>query len=295
MLKKIAEWALGSDWEDLEMILNECGVNHDERYNQTTKEYIYEIFKGQSDETVESVYGAFVTDPTIGLETGTVRHDEFGDSPIKMFLSHLSADKTIVKAVKDELYQYGISAFVAHEDIHPSAIWREEIELALNRCNAMSVFLSPAVHKSEWIDHETAFAYARGVPIIPLSFGVLPYGIIEKIQAHKISNVPIEPHEKIKVRGDVSKLVEAIIQTLVMNDATRSLAERGFVKALIYSHSFDQTRRLWGMVKDRTSWDDETVQWLEGSLANTQVAKCDPVANEINSLILSERYGDEPF
>ena len=47
------------------------------------------------------------------------------------FLSHVSAHKVAVAELKKELKAWGVSAFIAHEDITPSSEWQNEIELAL--------------------------------------------------------------------------------------------------------------------------------------------------------------------
>ena len=53
------------------------------------------------------------------------------DGRFRLFLSHLAKHKVAVSELKDELEQFGISAFVAHEAIKPSLEWQREIELAL--------------------------------------------------------------------------------------------------------------------------------------------------------------------
>ena len=48
-----------------------------------------------------------------------------------VFLSHLAEVKEHVAGLKASLKSYGISAFVAHDDITPSEEWQEEIRKAL--------------------------------------------------------------------------------------------------------------------------------------------------------------------
>src|SRR5229473_1416448 len=49
----------------------------------------------------------------------------------RLFLSHVSAHKSEVSKLKEELLRYRISGFIAHEDIEPTKEWLTEIELAL--------------------------------------------------------------------------------------------------------------------------------------------------------------------
>lgn len=61
------------------------------------------------------------------------------DKKFRLFISHISRDKKYATRLRDCLTPYNISAFVAHEDIKPTAGWAVEIERALR---TMDAFLS---------------------------------------------------------------------------------------------------------------------------------------------------------
>jgi hypothetical protein len=103
----------------------------------------------------------------------------------RMFISHRSRYKEEVIKLQSALSCCGISAFVAHVDIRPSKAWLEQIELALKTCDGLLAYLTPDFHESEWTDQEVGFALARGIRIIPLDRGKLPYGLMGKYQALK--------------------------------------------------------------------------------------------------------------
>jgi hypothetical protein len=50
----------------------------------------------------------------------------------RIFISHISKDKLKATRLKTCLETYGISGFVAHEDIHPTLEWQSEIERSLS-------------------------------------------------------------------------------------------------------------------------------------------------------------------
>ena len=52
----------------------------------------------------------------------------------RLFLTHISAEKQYIAAVKTELAQYEVDGLVAHEDIEPTRDWQDTIELALAEC-----------------------------------------------------------------------------------------------------------------------------------------------------------------
>lgn len=50
---------------------------------------------------------------------------------IKAFISHLSITKNVAKRLRDELKNFNIDCFVAHEEIYPTVEWKEQINRAL--------------------------------------------------------------------------------------------------------------------------------------------------------------------
>lgn len=101
----------------------------------------------------------------------------------RVFLSHKAEVKKETSGLKDKLKLYGVSCFVAHEDIHPTKEWQNEIENALHTMDSFVALLTDGFHDSLWTDQEVGFAFGRGVPIISVKLGKDPYGFIGKFQA----------------------------------------------------------------------------------------------------------------
>lgn len=101
----------------------------------------------------------------------------------RVFLSHKAEVKKETSGLKDKLKLYGVSCFVAHEDIHPTKEWQNEIENALHTMDSFIALLTDGFHDSLWTDQEVGFAFGRGVPIISVKMGKDPYGFIGKFQA----------------------------------------------------------------------------------------------------------------
>ena len=106
----------------------------------------------------------------------------WGDGGFRLFLSHKSEVKTETGGLKERLSRFGISCFVAHEDIRPTQEWQDEIENALASMDGFVALLTADFHDSDWTDQEVGFAFARGVPIIAVRLGKDPYGFIGKFQ-----------------------------------------------------------------------------------------------------------------
>lgn len=128
----------------------------------------------------------------------------------KVFISHVSKYKESASNLKLKLEPYGISAFVAHEDIKPSKEWEVEIEKALFSMNALCAILTPDFCESSWCDQECGYAFGRNVLTIPIEKGQLPYGMFGKIQA-------------IKSEGkNAHQIAERVFEAIVDNDKSRA-------------------------------------------------------------------------
>jgi TIR domain len=76
------------------------------------------------------------------------------DGQFRLFLSHKSDIKKEAHSLKETLRAYGISAFVAHDDIVPTKEWQEEIENALATMDGFAALLTSGFHDSNWTDQE---------------------------------------------------------------------------------------------------------------------------------------------
>jgi len=137
----------------------------------------------------------------------------WGDSGYRVFLSHKTEVKGETAALSEALKMFGISAFVAHENIHPTKEWQNEIENALSSMDAFVALLTNDFHDSNWTDQEVGYALGRGVPVICVKLGRDPYGFIGKFQAlpSDWTNAPIA---LAKLFVKQSRMLDAFIAAL---------------------------------------------------------------------------------
>jgi len=128
----------------------------------------------------------------------------------KLFISHLAKYKKTASDLQKMLLIYGISGFVAHEDIAPSKEWQEEIEKALHTMDALTAILMEGFKESNWCDQEIGFAVGKDVLIIPIRKELDPYGFIGKYQAIKGYDTTVQ---------EVAKL---IFETIIKHLKTRN-------------------------------------------------------------------------
>lgn len=147
-------------------------------------EYIEEVFiemevKEDKDWRLES--GAMLSGERSILPQAQLRI--WGEEGFRLFLSHKTEVKKQTAMLKKRLGLFGVSCFVAHEDIHPTKEWQNEIENALFSMDAFAALMTEEFHDSLWTDQEVGVAFGRGVPIIAVRLGKDPYGFIGKFQA----------------------------------------------------------------------------------------------------------------
>jgi nucleoside 2-deoxyribosyltransferase len=101
----------------------------------------------------------------------------------KLFVSHLAAHRAFAADLQSSLLTYGISCFVAHNDIEPTSEWQAQIETALATSDALVALLHESFHASNWTDQEIGFAMGRSIPVFAVRFAQDPYGFIGRFQA----------------------------------------------------------------------------------------------------------------
>jgi hypothetical protein len=122
----------------------------------------------------------------------------------RLFISHISEDKLIATRLKDTLARYSIAGFVAHEDIHPTLAWMDEVERALQTMDAMVAVHTKGFSASFWTQQEVGFALGRGTKVISFKMGEDPTGFIGKHQALSRQNRTAE-----QIAALIDKLLES--------------------------------------------------------------------------------------
>ncbi len=189
LIKRIAERMSHEKWSTIILILKQFSLRITDISKWGGEKYDYALAMiDEADDDLLKELGEYYG---IGLtHAHALESPEFWEDGLyRMFISHRSKYKTQVTALQTALSCCGISAFVAHVDIRPSKAWLEQIELALRTCDGLLTYLTPDFHESEWTDQEVGFALARGIRIVPLDRGRLPYGFMGKYQALRIGSL----------------------------------------------------------------------------------------------------------
>ena len=179
-------------------------------------------------------------------ETSASRDEEgVGWEPnhFRIFISHLAAHRDVAGDIKNALLPYGISAFVAHDDIEPTTEWLRVIRSALATCHWMLVLLHPGFRESEWADQEVGYAICRNLVIMPVKYEGDPHGFMRGIQA-------LDGRSK-----STKTIAESIFDAICRNPDTRKDIAIKVARLFAQSTAFDRVPRM-SVLEKLQYWDD---------------------------------------
>lgn len=195
----------------------------------------------------------------------------------RLFISHKTEDKVFASQLKNELDPFGVSCFVAHEDIEPTREWQEEIEKALFTMDALVALLTKNFSESKWTDQEVGVAFGRKTPILPIRFNLNPYGFIGKYQA-------MSGHK------DVKKLAREIMVLLWAKFCNNLRLLEGLVSCFENASTFKQANLLIRKIENVNSIPQHLVERLErASKNNKQVGEAFEVKKKLPNILASHK------
>lgn len=198
----------------------------------------------------------------------------------RLFLSHLSSFKFQTSHLQEALKKYGISGFVAHEDIEPTKEWLTEIEKALFSMDALAAILMPGFHESNWTDHEVGVAVGRDVLVIPIRHGLDPYGFIGKYQGLQAKD------------RTVSQVAFAIFEIILSNQKTKGRMLDCLVAQFLVSGSIDDAHHWLELLDKAGVLPQRHGEKIRESFSSNDVlSKNDNIRNALNELL--QKHGME--
>ena len=195
--------------------------------------------------------------------------DFWAEGYLKVFVSHLSSNRTRMSSLKLGLANWGISAFIAHEDIEASREWRDEVEAGLESMDVLVAVVEPGFKESDWCVQEVGFALGRKIDIIPLRAGLDPFGFFGKYQG-----IPIKGKVPEEVAGEIA-------QTLLKKPHHRNRVLQSMSKAFATLNSKKKIELIevvdsWSIVTDiqlKTVLEQASLSKFEQKQLNNLVAR----------------------
>jgi hypothetical protein len=248
------------DWHDVDLVLEQHGLpTSDLDVPDTKSSYIKNMIKNSSDDDLTKLHG-YLLGETASSPTG---HSPWSGERLRLFCSHLAEHKQIVGQVGDGLARYGVEPFIAHDSIEPSREWAKVIETALENCDAMIAFLHPGFHESHWCDQEVGWALGRTRPILPLNYGMRPYGFVGKLQDQPCT------------QAHPTQVAMFVTDWLTKTPSLHGRLAHGLVDAFVNSGSWNFTRSIVPYLDRIQSVTDDDLTSMEKSAQdNVEVREC---------------------
>jgi hypothetical protein len=215
------------------------------------------------------------SDPNAGNEATFWKPGHF-----KIFLSHLAKEKIRITRIKELLEPYGISGFVAHQDIEPTKEWEDEIIKALFSMNALVAVLQPGFRESAWTDQEMGIAMGRGILVIPLRAGLDPYGFVGKFQG-------------IQIKGkNLSDVAEDIFKVLINNPKTKSDYVSLLIDLFLLSSSKNEGLNRVKVLNKISAFESTLISKLHSRTRDNIILKDANILTHLNNLFSTYGYSN---
>src|SRR6266481_6622324 len=272
LIKEITKRLTGEEWPFIDATLKAFSLPTSDSWNGSVDSYVLQMIEDASDHTLmelaEHVGFQFDTKPT------RVDPPFWRKGMLRLFITHLSANRAFAGKLQEELQNYGISSFVAHSDIEPTLEWQNEIETALSTCEGFVAFLHPDFHKSNWTDQEIGFAMGRGVPVFAVRFGQDPYGFIGRFQAFNGNG------------KQPSELADEIFDAFRKNKQTRDRMADILITMFAESFNYAQSKTLMTYLEELPIWEPSYPARLRSAIEhNDQVRDSFGVSDRVEKLI----------
>ena len=243
LISEIAKRLSESDWERIDLTLGEFGFSEPILKGSYTKEQlvIRTIRQGADDEATVRLGQHLGYEIDLSSAEGEPTFWQSGY--LRLFLSHVAERRRLAGEVKRHLLEFGVSTFVAHTDIEPTSEWQDEIEAALATCDGLLALLHPEFHGSNWTDQEVGYAMGRKLPILTITFGTTPYGLIGRYQA--INGAGKTPES----------LTRALVEILRTHPDTRRMISEAAVECFSQAESFAQAKARVAHLEQLDYWD----------------------------------------
>lgn len=243
LIKEVASRMAREEWSLIDLTLKEFGLPTADQWNGSKLDYLIQHASAASDGALMQV-AAHVGYEIKGIEQPAGFEPPFWvRGQLRLFVTHLADHRVFAAQLQEACAEFGISAFVAHNDIEPATEWQTQIETALGTCDALIALLHPNFHDSKWTDQEIGFAMGRGVPVFSVRFGQDPYGFIGRFQAFNGNGKA------------ASALGNELFLTYLTHKQTERIVASSVVGLFELSSTFADAKRLIGLLESLVYWE----------------------------------------
>jgi hypothetical protein len=274
LMREISERLGAEYWPLIDTTLRQFGLPTTDNWPGQLDAYVLKMIDRTSDDVLIDL--ARHVGYQFELDTAPLRVDPpfWRRGMLRLFISHMAAYKVFAAELQEALSPYGISSFVAHNDIEPTLEWQTQIETALATCDALVALLHDKFHESRWTDQEIGFAMGRGVPAFAVRLGEIPYGFIARFQAFNGQSKSVE------------ELARELFESYRRNKQTQRKMSEAIVVIFEDSRSFAESKRNIGYLEELEVWEPSFSSRIRAAVQNNnQVDGSWGVPQRVESLV----------
>lgn len=259
LLKAISSRLDSEEWQLIDVTLQQFGLPTNESWGGEKSAYVLRMAANASDAALVDL-GQYVGFTLSGPGTQVLEPSFWKKDSFRLFVCHLATKKGTATKLQEALEPFGITSFVAHKDIVPTAEWLTEIELALATCDTLMALMHEGFHESTWTDQEIGFAMGRGVPVFAVKFDQDPYGFIGKFQAFNGNGKTAD------------ELAAELFHAYRRNKQTQARIAEVLMSLFAQSPSFAEAKKRIGYLEELTYWDPSFVSRIKAAAeSNSQI------------------------
>lgn len=242
LMKEIAERLGAEQWSLIDLTLKQFALPWTDQWSGQSDAYVMAMIEKSPDQSLIDLaqHLGVSFDPAASTR---IEPTFWRKGMLHVFISHLAVHRKWAGDLQETLLTYGISSFVAHNDIEPTAEWQNEIELALAACDALVALLHDKFHESKWTDQEIGFAMGRSVPVFSVRFGESPYGFIGRFQAFDGNH------------SEPADLAYELFEAYRKNKQTKGKMSQALVGLFEKSGTFAEAKSRVGYLEELDTWE----------------------------------------
>lgn len=271
LIREIGARMSAEDYELIDVTLKQFSLPWSDQWGGSKEGYVLRMIEGADDATLAELaqhVGFNLQDTSQRVDPPFWRKGMF-----RVFLSHLATHKVAAAKLQEACLEFGMSCFVAHNDIEPTQEWQTQIETALATSDALVALLHPEFHASNWTDQEIGYAMGRGIPAYSVRLGQDPYGFIGRFQAFTAKG------------KSSSDLARELFESFRKNKQTQARMGDVLVTLFEESGSFADAKTRIGYLEELTAWDASYTNRIRAALkANSQTADSWGVSDRVKAL-----------
>lgn len=203
------------------------------------------------------------------------------DGFYRVFLSHAHEQESSANYLRQALLEYGITAFVAKNDINAGEAWRTVIENALFTSNALVAILTPEFYHSQWCQQEVGFGLGRNIFCLPLKKNEKsnPSGIFGKCQALDVTN-----------DTDAKPVAKKIFDSFSSNEKTSKEYSMQIVKLLLQSSDIEEALHWGKLLSDFKNTGTTSIRLLHDNYDSNAIMQDSGVMELLNQIFTSHGF-----